>query len=74
MQDNEYEYAEYEAQNEREDAARQRREREDETNPMVVERRMIARVNVAISEIFADAASRIRTTEESDIEMERRTR
>lgn len=36
MQDNEYEYAEYEAVNEREDDARARRERDDETNPLII--------------------------------------
>ena len=35
MQDNEYEYAEYEAFNEREDDARARRERDEETNPLM---------------------------------------
>lgn len=34
MQSNEYEYAQYEAQNEREDEALRIREREDETNPV----------------------------------------
>ena len=34
MQSNEYEYAEYEAFNQREDEARRRREREEETHPV----------------------------------------
>lgn len=53
MQSNEYEYAEYEAANEREDEALRIREREDETNPGWLSSQ---------------------TLEESDIEMERRTR
>jgi hypothetical protein len=59
MQDNEYEYAEYEAQNDREDEALRRRERDDETNP----------VTAAVHGWLASQA-----TEESVIEMERRAR